>query len=514
MHLCLKRPAALLLLAALAISQAAPAQDAALQIRLNRETGRAELTWEDANNRFLLERSPDLSSWAQMHPSLYVTSAPSLFHFSQPAGNQGYYRLRPAGQNRIYVIGNSISTRTTWPDDLEWLSGKHVFSQAIGGTTSDTMVHRAAGVEFFYPQKGRHAINPGPVKIKWKRHNARRMTLNDYRNVWADYAKTVSEPYTIEVFNNGEWLGCARRMTAQVTTDYAHDAKKLYWPGHPLTNGSEVVFFTDDPAYPSDLSVTDGTNGWRFSSPWLPGSIVERRVYYVANAGPDDFEIKEQSKSASTMDLGGNASGPVFIEYGWEFDWTYPGGDWNLTWKPRTKYDDWIWLLEVSANDFPSQNAITFTVTNTLTLLSQMTPVQQRFIIICPPSGHKSDRGPGSFNWTNYYDSYMPYIKTHFPSNHLDTMALLDAGRTATELGFLDDPAVPELLWIGGNPTNEATWQAYKTQTGTATNQMWVGPGYIPLQYRAAFYDVIHLNGSGNALLAGEINRMLTEKGW
>ncbi len=32
----------------------------------------------------------------------------------------------------------------------------------------------------------------------------------------------------------------------------------------------------------------------------------------------------------------------VFVETGWKFDWNYSGGDWGLTWKARTKYDDWI----------------------------------------------------------------------------------------------------------------------------------------------------------------------------
>jgi lysophospholipase L1-like esterase len=107
----------------------------------------------------------------------------------------------------------------------------------------------------------------------------------------------------------------------------------------------------------------------------------------------------------------------------------------------------------------------------------------------------------------------MPYIQEHFPDNHIDTMALLAARRTTKELSFLQDQSVPELLWIQGKAWDPATWEASTIEFEGAV-QRWVGPGYIPLQFRAYFSDGIHLNNAGDALIVDAIEEAVIAKGW
>ena len=142
-----------------------------------------------------------------------------------------------------------------------------------------------------------------------------------------------------------------------------------------------------------------------------------------------------------------------------------------------------------------------------------MSGTNPRFIIVCPPSGSFTDRGPGTFNWKNYYETYMPWVKKTFPSNHIDVMALFEAKRTAKELSLLADPKTPECLWIKGKPSEEGTWEGFKESTPDCF-QTWVGPGYIPLQYRSSFNDSIHPNGWGNKVIAEAVAAMLEAKGW
>jgi len=184
-----------------------------------------------------------------------------------------------------------------------------------------------------------------------------------------------------------------------------------------------------------------------------------------------------------------------------------------LNWKSRTDFDDWLWILEVSANDIPNFNVQSVTIPNTLILLNQLLERNKRFVILCPPSGHQSLRGPGSFNWKNYYESYIPYIQENFPDQHIDTMAILETFRKSRELNMLDNSRVPELLWISGIPTNPDSWISSKTPIPNSS-KMWVGPGYIPLHFRTRFSDPIHLNEDANTILAAELSRFINSKGW
>ncbi|MEI6070593.1 MAG: hypothetical protein WCS31_02285 [Verrucomicrobiae bacterium] len=409
----------------------------------------------------------------------------------------------------LYVVGDSISTPGAWPSPLAQITGRHTFSQAIGGTTSPSMVARARGAELIAPLKP--PTEPGTIHMRWSRPVADRTQDNKYRAQWAYYAKAVSEPASIEVSQNGRVLGQAKKSLKAFTTDYARNPKAIMCPGHGLKDGDRVVFISNDPGYPLDLSVLDAAARWNFSGPNLPKAIVERRVYFVAGATPDSFELKELQGDAGTMDIGGDAAGSPEIECGWDFDVGYAGGPWDVTWRARTKYDGSIWLLEVSANDIPGSSVTAVTIPNTALLLAQMT--SPHYILVCPPSGSFKERGPGTFNWTNYYDTYMPWVRKNHPANHVDTMAVLDAGRTATELGLLRDPKVPEHLWIAGKPGDESTWQAFR-EPAEGAHETWVGPGYVPLQFRTSFEDNIHLGSAGNKLLAATVAALIAEKGW
>lgn len=411
----------------------------------------------------------------------------------------------------LYVVGDSISTPGAWPSKLQALTGRHTFSQAIGGTQSPSMVARARGVELVAPKT--NPATPGTIHMQWSRHIADRTQDPKYRAQWAYYAKAVSEPTRIEVYQHGQPLGLAKPLVKKFTTDHKAHPKVIHCPGHGFTAGDRVTFLGNDPDYPTDLSCTDAAARWNFSSPNLPRAIVERRVYFAANVTPDAFEIKELQKDAATLDLGGDACNNAAIECGWSLDVNYTGGLWDVTWTARTKYDSWIWLLEVSANDIPGSPVMTVTIPNTQLLLKQMTGDQPRFIIVCPPAGSFPDRGPGTFSWNNYYDTYMSWARQTFPDNHIDTMALLDTHRTPKELAMLVNPKTPQHLWIKGTPTNEASWEAFREATPEAF-ETWVGPGYIPLQYRSGFADGIHPNNGGNQVIADAVAAMLKAKGW
>ncbi len=427
---------------------------------------------------------------------------------------QGNRPLRETGASNIYVIGDSISTPGAWPIKLAPLVGRHTFSQAIGGTTSPSMVGRTRGVELKYPLA--NPVNPGVIHMKWHRHIADRTHTATYRSQWAYFAKAVSEPTAIEVYQHGRSIGGAKRSVIHFTTDYASNTKTFTCPGHGLAAGDRVTFISNDPAYPSNLSVTNSSAAWNFTSTHLPSAIIERRVYFAANVTTDTFEVKELPGDTTTLNIGSNATGNPVVECGWSYDVAFTGGTWDVTWTARTKYDDWLWLLEVSANDIPSVNAVTnMTIPNNWLLLKQMSTVNPRFLIVCPPSGSFTNRGPGSVNWVNYYDTYMPWVRANFPDNHIDTMAIFDALRTDKEKSLLLNPTVPEKLWLltSGTPGSQSSWEVYRTAT-TGARETWIGPGYIPLQLRSGFGDDIHPGNSGNQAIANAVAAKITAKGW
>jgi hypothetical protein len=473
----------------------------------------ATAEWTDPSERWTLEVSHDLNHWGLMDSREFARPSPGAFRFTYPMeGGECFFRLREAGSPRIHVIGDSISVVGTWTNNLAQTSGRHVFTQAIGGTTSPTMVNRARGVELLYPIPGVY-VAPGMVRMRWGRHVADRTQWEPFRGWWKSCPKAVSEPARIEVYQAGRFQGLATHDTRPFSTDHASFPKRISCPGHGFQAGDRVTFLSNDPDYPSSLSVLDTGARWDFSSPLLPPRIIERRVYWAANVTPDSFEVKELTTHAETLDLGGDAQGNPVVEKGWYFDYQHAGGPWALGWKSRTPYDDSIWVLEASANDFPTYSAAEITIPNTQRLLEQMTEINPRFVILCPPSGSNPERGPGSFNWNNCFVSYLPWVREHFPDHHLDLMALMDAERTARERGMLEDPAVPELLWIRGNPAVESSWEA-SVEFLSGGTRMWVGRGYIPLQFRIGFSDGIHLGAAGNAFVAEQVADFITAKGW
>lgn len=269
----------------------------------------------------------------------------------------------------------------------------------------------------------------------------------------------------------------------------------------------------NDPSYPTDLEVTDTNAEWSFSSPNLPPALTERRVYFVANAQADSFEIKEFTTDSDTLDHGGDAAPGARIECGWTARLPLASADSTITWKPRTKYDDWIWLLEVSANDIPGHDPATYTIPNIDRLIGQMIEIKPRYLIVTPPISSSPERGVGSVNWRNYHELYIPLVHERYGDRVLDTQRLMSPLRTAEELSFLNDPDKPQLLWISGTPTNKDTWQA-SPEPFDGASQQWVGPGFTPLQFRTTFVDSIHLGTLSHALLATEINRILELQGW
>ena len=445
-------------------------------------------------------------------PFLTLLALPVLFPLLCHAGQAPLTPPATCSPN-IYVVGDSISTPGAWPAQLAPLTGRHTFSQAIGGTQSPSMVARARGAELAYPLTA--PTTSGTIRMRWNRPIADRTHTNTYRTQWAYYAKAVSEPTRIDVYQHGRLLGQAQRILKPFTTDYAHNPKAIFCPGHGLKEGDRVTFISNDPGYPGDLSVTDSAASWNFTSANLPSAIVDRRVYFAANVTADSFELKELKADADTLNIGSNSTGTQSIECGWEFNVDYTaGGPWDVTWAARTKYDGWIWLLEVSANDIPNKDVIEkVTIPNTQLLLSQMTESKPRYILVCPPTGSFIERGPGTLAWTNYYDIYMPWVKANHPGNYIDTMAIWSATRTAKELSLLRDPKTPELLWIAGKPNDEASWQAYRVPTEGAY-QTWVGPGFTPLHLRTSFNDSIHPNSVGNKLIADAVAALITQKGW
>lgn len=510
-YLCTKTPLLCLTILCVSMSENIHAEiPPTLQLST---TNGCVIEWLDSTKSYALQHSYNLRDWGYIDTQNYSNSLVSFSYYNDTFVQSEFFRLEKIGQRRFVVVGDSISTPYKWPRNLETITGVHTFSQAIGGTTSPSMVLRAQGVELAYPIQGTDVIEPGKIELRWHRHIASRTHTESYRSWWAYYSKAVSEPDTLEIYQGTLFCGNATRVLKSFTTDYINYPTRISCKDHGLQNGDQVVFVSTDPLWPSDLSVTDSDSLWSFSSSTLPESIIERRVYFVNNAQSNYFEIKELQSDSSSLDIASDSVADNKIECGWFGEINYSGGDWDLQWRSRTKYDDWIWLLDVSANDIPRYDVNSVTIPNTEAILSRLIEINSKFIIVCPPSGCNPDKGSGSFNWTNYYDNYMPWVIANYPTNHLDTMALFDGMRTTKELSFLQDPEVPELLWLKGSPTDENTWVA-STSTLEDASQKWVGSGYTPLQFRASFSDGIHLNATGNNALATALSELINQKGW
>jgi len=478
------------------------------------ESSTLSLQWDNPEREWILEQSKDCRDWA-IDPNQrdYQVDETSFSHDFEAGSDAGFYRLRDVGSSNIYVVGDSISTWETWPDDLEELLGRRVFSQAIGASQSPSMVARARGVVLASPQSLVGSHEAGKVLMQWNRYVVERSMLDRYRQHWSSYVKCVSEPYRIEVYNNSTLLGLATLRKQEVSSNYAVYPNRIFCVGHDLSDGDQVTFISSDPNYPSDLSATSGYDARHFSSPDLAPSIVERRVYFVSNASEDSFEVSEFKGQTETLDLGGDFAAGVSAELGWFYEWDHAGGDYNLKWCSRTQFDDSLWLLEVSANDIPALSASSVTLPNIEILLSQMIELDRRFLIVFPPVASFALYGPGSSYRYHYYYQYVEQLKLKYPGHIVDTMSIFSYYRTEAELALLADPKKAELVWLQGEPSDDSTWNVFEDAVEGAY-ETWIGPGYVPLQLRSSFSDRIHLGEAGSELLAGKIAEKIQIKGW
>lgn len=416
----------------------------------------------------------------------------------------------------LYIVGDSISAPPTWPRELARLTGREIFSQAIGGSRSPAMLARARGVELVTPPPTATELPPGPVTVRWRRHLADRSHDPAKRSEWPTLVRQVSEPLAIELTLDGRPAGTATRVLHPVSSQHTLAPRAVLCPAHGLTEGDPVAFLSAEPTPLTASNVLPGDSTLAPAA-GLPPALVERRIYFVARPTPDSFELREFADAPATLELGGDFAPGARVECGWSANIEHPGGPWHLDWRARTAFDPRTWLLEVSANDIPVAPAAELTLPNIELLLAQQSGPAPRFLLITPPIRHQPDSGPGSTVWKNYYENYLPALRARHPDRHpdrlLELLKLLEPHRTAREFSFLSDPTRPELLWLTGRPDDEATWAA-TPEARPGAHRMWVGPGYLPLQFRSSFSDTIHLGGAANRLLAARLRDLLAERGW
>lgn len=425
------------------------------------------------------------------------------------SGGKVFPKVRGTPDSRIYSIGDSISYDTALSGAIATALGRDVFPSAIGGSTSPTMVGRARGVELIASSP-----TPGTVTLNWKRHIAYLTDDTGQRASWTRFANKVTTPTAIEVYEDNRLKCIATRVLKAFTTNIASNNKIITCAGHGLSDGEQVAFFSDDANSNVVLTTASHFSLWQHNSTTLPNvaaTLNEHRVYFVANATADTFELKENPGDVSTLTFTrDNSSAGNRIECGWSATFTYTGG--TLTWQPVGPFDNRIWVMEVSANDFPYSSALEITIPNTIALLDQF-GASERFVIVAPPVNCGASRGPGSDPWNRYFVDYLPWLLAKYPDNSLDTMTVLGTYRTAQEIAYLDDPATPELKWISGDPAVPAGWDVRDDTFGGAV-QKWIGPGFTPLHLRASFSDEIHLNATGYTLLGQAVATFITSRNW
>lgn len=152
-----------------------------------------QISWNNPENRWVLEHSPDMRLWRHVDAAGYADEGGQNFSWKDESrASNAFYRLRRIGQPHLYVVGDSISTRTIWPRSLAQLSGRKVFTQAVGGTRSPSMVSRARGVELATTSDPILEDGQLMVKLRWHRYLGDRTHNPEYRTGWAAYSKAVS----------------------------------------------------------------------------------------------------------------------------------------------------------------------------------------------------------------------------------------------------------------------------------------------------------------------------------
>ncbi len=440
----------------------------------------------------------------------------------------------------IYCIGDSMTSN--WPDDLPAIieADRHAYGSGVGGTQSWEQVRTLNGVFITYPQSGSDptpdtwypaddSISAGTVTINLRRHivktsyNSAPGALSRAQIV--ERVQKVINPSRVLIYDNGRYIGEATHNTLTVTTDYGTDINRIYATAHGLSDGDKVFFWVEDPLRPAQPS-----NLEYFESADRPSALMEYKAYEVVNATADSFEVYEYDGDSSPLDLGSDATATLTCETGWSLDWEYGGGDWSLSIRTISPVSDHIWAIQTTTNDVivgdpgdDYQRWPTHTLPAIEYLMETQTAYPKRFVYVTPTRSAGPETGdPGSDNqlWIDNVVRVWADALAAANSNFLyvDPYRLADSldVRLAEEKALLANPLVAEKLWISGDPHTPAGWAANATEQG-GDYERWVGPGYLPLHFRAGnnFSDSGHWDDDDGAeWLAEQVFTAIQNVGW
>tara|TARA_R110000765_G_scaffold7963_4_gene26101 strand:+ start:105867 stop:109295 length:3429 start_codon:yes stop_codon:yes gene_type:complete len=409
----------------------------------------------------------------------------------------------------ITAYGDSLSTNSLYPADLRIELDTSVLANAVGGTQSQDILARANLDELAYPIAGTDTITAGTIPLRSMRYQTGRLASSAYSyNNLDEYSRTSGpQPTRVEFFNNGVKIAEATEsVNLDVTIDYATSTTNINCGiGSEPSVGDAVYFQTRDTSLAPYLQYNAMPKPVDTSSDNTGGAgLVLWRVYTVRSVGSGSFTVEFNDGDGVDVNLGSDPSGLIMATFGYQADWEYAGGAWDITISVDSPQDANISIIWMGTNNFTNLTVsqLAQVQSDIQSIIARLTT--SKFLVVPAMTGAYADRTPTTKAVTDNND-LQAWLNSEYPNNVCDIKSVLYGVRAQSEIDLMTDPAVDELLNIGG------TQNAPVIGGGTL---QWIGPNYLPLQHRA---DLIHPDydrAATRAIITDTFVNFITAKGW
>jgi len=389
-------------------------------------------------------------------PNIFISNNVEKVFFTKTDQTTYFFKTTlkyTQGTNSPSIIcwGDSL-TDGGYPPFLRSLvdSNRDVFNMGIGAETSTQIKERMLGQLLKTPES-LFVADGESIDLKTEPVIPPRLLMEHYRQYWEIYASRVDKINLVEFFINGIRAGQVKTPTKTfVTTDIVTFPTHLIAPNHPFSNGEKICFYGEEA---------------------LPSNIVEGRAYYVQNSNNDFFEISEYPTNTPLTLLSDTITNILAIS-GYKMSWIGSGENINVKARTFTEHDGGVTIIWIGANNITQTNQIEKDIQ---TMIAHIKPLERRFIILtCLNNAVSAPKGTYGYTCLTNLNHW---IKTTYPANALDVYSKLRSSY---------------------NPNNSQDIEDIKN-------------GVIPSSLRI---DNIHLNTTGNQLIASWVYQSITNRNW
>lgn len=419
------------------------------------------LEWDDVTDLLdvtvALAESDDLQSWS-VSPLATTAASGVRSALDSRTATKRFYRLAASPMtNRT-----PTSTITCWGDSLTAGTSSQPWPGQLASTLGGRTVHNGGiggetSSQILDRIFGLSLTSPPPA------------ASTPAGTVLRLVASRVVPPRSVDVAYRSNWPAYCAAIANARKVEFLNFGRKIGEAASPLT--AEAT--TNRSVSPTRFlcaghPFADG-DIVHFSTGSLPAPLVVGKPYFVRDADPAGLSLSE-TVGGSPVEMASDLPSPAMLTGPFVFEWTHPGGASALSLRTHTDHDTHTVVFWMGRNNLGKSDRV---LADLRAAIAHIKAMDARFLVL---SVLTADTEPvGSTNYM-YAQNLNARLRAEFPNEFVDVRSALLRGGSGTGQDAIDRAA-----------------------------------DITPASLRT---DLLHLNNTGNQIVAATIATALQERGW